>query len=365
MSRASTTVAVSSENLGKLRPEKSLSYHQHSSITSLDFNDSGQYLISAGVDRSIQLYDVHKGTHVKLIQSQKYGAHAARFTHADFACIYASTPDTASEADHSIRHLSLADKLYIRYFKGHKLQVLNLEIHPVKDLFLSSSVDKTVKMWDTRASAPAGNLDVGQPTVVAYDPYGMVFAVGKWSDPAAPAAPAAKGLLALYDTKSFDKRPFLTAPVPLIPGATWTKLEFSNNGKLLLVVTDSQEDYIIDAFSGHLLCTLQMTANSYSHEHYVEDWMTYKYPSTGRSTFSPCGRFVLSGLPKMSILVFDLSAIKSSEGDSDFKPGAPIKLKPDHVLNTDCGLPKIVAFNPKLLSIVTADNTVALWKGSD
>lgn len=362
MSKASTTVAVSSQSLGKLRPEKSLNYHQQASITSLDFNDAGQFLISAGVDRSIQLYDVHKGVHVKLIQSQKYGAHLARFTHADFACLYASTPDLESDVDHSIRHLSLADKQYIRYFKGHKQQVLNLEVHPVKDLFLSSSVDKTVKLWDTRASTPAGNIDVGQPSLVAYDPYGVVFAVGKYGN---PKSLALEGQLALYDTKSFDKRPFLTVLVPLIPNATWTKLEFSNNGKLILISTDAQEDYVVDAFTGKLLCVLQMTSTPYSHEHYTENWMTYKYPSSGRSCFSPCGKFVLAGSPKMSVLVFDLAAIKSSDGSNDFTQVSPTKLKPVHVLKTDHGLPKIVTFNPKLLSIATADNSVALWKGDD
>lgn len=362
MSKTSTTVAVTGQSLGRLRPEKDLSYHHLASITSLDFDDSGQFLVSAGIDRSIQLYDVHKGIHVKLIQSQKYGAHLARFTHGDFSCLYASTPELNSDVDHSIRHLSLADKLYIRYFKGHKQQVLNLEMHPVKNLFLSSSVDKTVKLWDMRASTPAGNIDVGQPSLVAYDPYGIVFAVAKSSD---PQNPTSEGQLVLYDSKSFDKKPFLTTAVPALPGATWNKVEFSNNGKLILISTDAQEDYILDAFTGDHLCTLQMSSTPYNTNVYDENWMTTKYPSSGKSSFSPCGKFVLAGSPKMSVLVFDLAAIRCSEGSSNFSSPTPPKLKPIHVLRTDCGIPRIVAFNPKLLSVATADNTVTVWHGDD
>ncbi|RCK66554.1 Set1 complex component swd2 [Candida viswanathii] len=76
--------------------------------------------------KSIQLYDCHKGTHVKDIQSQKYGAHSARFTHEELNCLYVSTPEgalpprnitTGGEND-TIRYLSLNNNQYIRYFKG-------------------------------------------------------------------------------------------------------------------------------------------------------------------------------------------------------------------------------------------------------
>lgn len=340
MSKGSTA-AINDKILSSFRPTKDFDYHQKASVTSLDFDDSGHYLISAGVDKSIQLYDVHKGSHYKDIQSQKYGAHLARFTHHELDCLYALTPTESAEIDHAIRYLSLASKLYIRYFKGHKGLVTSIEVNPVSDIFLSSSLDRTVKLWDLKSSSPAGSIDLAS-SLVAFDPQGMVFAVVK------------EYSLLLFDLKNYDKSPFLEIPLP--DTHPLQKIEFSNNGKFILVSSNINKNYIIDAFLGQLLTTLL-----------VDEFepINYKYPTTGSSTFSPCGKFVLAGSPNNKISLFDLKRIKSTDGDSHvvLLEDNDEFLQPFKLLNT-LSLPKIIAFNPKLFTFATADNTVSLWQPS-
>ncbi|EGW35212.1 member of Set1p complex, histone methyl transferase [Spathaspora passalidarum NRRL Y-27907] len=347
---SSSTVQVTEKVLASCRPAKLFDYHQGATISSLDFDDSGQYLISSGIDKSIQLYDCHKGVHKGDIQSQKYGAHSARFTHSDLNCLYASTPTEPQENEHAIRYLSLSNNQYLRYFKGHKRQVSSIEVNPIHDTFISSSFDGTVKLWDLKSSSPTGNIEVGQNSVVGFDPQGVVFAIGKY-----PGAESSTGILSIYDLKSFDKGPFLQVEIPTLQGQLWNSIEFSNNGKHILISTDSCQHYIVDSFSGHVQAIIQLASPT------PNKWMSFKYPYTGCCTFSPCGKFVLAGSPKSVVHIFDISNLKSAKG----APTDPVILTNSITkLNSTTGIPKILAFNPKLLTFATADTTVTLWSPS-
>lgn len=339
MSKGST-VTLTDKLLLSFSPVKKLGYHQNGTITSLDFDDSGQFLISSGVDKSIQLYDVHKGAHHKDIQSQKYGAHVARFAHQELNCLYGSTQGD----DDAIRYLSLLTNQYIRYFKGHKSQVMTIEVNPCKDEFISSSLDGTVKLWDLNSSNPVGNLDIGQPSIIGFDPQGMVFGIGA----------DLKSTVQIYDLKSFDKSAFLTINVPIIPKIQWNKLEFSNNGKLLLVLTNSPDHFLYDSFLGKLLTTIKIP----------QGWIYSKYPSTGSGTFSPCGKFLIIGSPDNSLHIFDLKNIKTTDGNKHHvgDNDNPKSLSAYKVIRNSPNLPRIIAFDPKLLVMATADNNVVLWQ---
>ncbi|KAI5963254.1 SWD2 [Candida pseudojiufengensis] len=349
-SASSSTVQITKDVLTTCHPTKSFNYHQGTSITSLNFDDSGQFLISSGIDKSIQLYDCHKGTHYKDIQSQKYGAHSARFTHEGLNCLYASTldPSVSEGNEDTIRYLSLSNNQYIRYFKGHKAQVSNIEVNPVQNTFGSSSFDGTVKFWDLKSPSAIGNIAVGQNSVISFDPHGVVAAIGKY-----PIGSSQTGKIGLYNLKSFDKGPFVEVEIPCLQNQIWNKLEFSNNGKLLLISTDSREHYILDAFSLKLLAIAKLSFRKDS------TWMSTAYPYSGSCTFTPCGRFLLIGSPKAIIHIFDLTDLKTDS----IKP--TILTRSNDVVKSSVGLPKIVLFNPRLFMFATADTTVNLWQTLD
>ena len=63
-------------------------------------------------------------------------------------------------------------------FQGHKAQVSSIEVNPVDKTFLSSSYDGTVKLWDLKSSSAVGNLEVGQNSVIRFDPHGVVLLLG-------------------------------------------------------------------------------------------------------------------------------------------------------------------------------------------
>ncbi|GBM94472.1 WD repeat-containing protein 82, partial [Araneus ventricosus] len=159
-------------------------------INSIDFSQNGETLISSSDDESIVIYDCERGTHKRTLQSKKYGVDLIRYTHAPNTAIHSST-----KVDDNVRYLSLHDNKYIRYYQGHTKKVVSLCMSPVDDTFMSSSLDKTIRIWDLRSPNCQGVMHLpGNRSVVNYDPEGLIFAVGLNSE-----------LVKLYDLKSFDK----------------------------------------------------------------------------------------------------------------------------------------------------------------
>jgi len=134
----------------------------------------------------------------------------------------------------------------------------------------------------------------------------------------------------------------------------WTKLEFSNDGKHILVGTRGNGHFLLDAFEGILKAYLRKLEGSGKRaapgEGNVE---AYRDPSSfetsGDCCFSPDGRFVLSGA-KNNILIWDTLA---SAGETKI-------LEPAHVLE-DKREAAVVAFNPRFNFFATADQDLMFW----
>jgi COMPASS component SWD2 len=100
----------------------------------------------------------------------------------------------------------------------------------------------------------------------------------------------------LYDLRNYDKEPFSVFPIsddsylqnlsypPRMP--EFNKLEFSNDGKSILVGTTGGVHYILDAFAGGIKARLI-------------DHQPTNPPglSSGDVCFTPDGRYVLGGIP--------------------------------------------------------------------
>jgi COMPASS component SWD2 len=300
-------------------------------ITTLDFDDSGQYLIATSINKSIQLYDAIRGKFSKAVQSQKYGCHSAKFTHNNQHCIYASTFD-----DHTIRYLSLHDNSFIRYFKGHKGLVNSLEVSPTQDLVISTSMDDTVRLWDLRASNSQGLITIESPSFSAFDPSGLVCAISSMRpNKNKPTKP----VFHLKDIRMFTDQAFLEVDLP--EGFMFNKVEFSNDNKYILFSSLNGNHLVYDSFDGKLVNELSIGSPVPP-----SDW-----PSSGTACFTPDAKYVLSGNGAGSISLFEINADK---------PEALVK--PLTTLASSFDLqPRMVMFNPKFQQFVSADQSVNFW----
>ena len=333
-------------------------------MTSLDFDDSGEFLLAACSDESLQLYSAKEGKAIKTLFSKKYGAHLARFTHHSQSIIYAST-----KGDDTIRYLSTHDNQYLRYFKGHTAPVTTLALCPASDTFLSCSLDNTVRLWSISSSSPQGRLNLSTPHLAAYDPSASVIAI----------ASASTSSILLYDLRNYDKKPFTTYDLRNLDshphvlshahanGAStsstspvsrdWTKLEFSNDGKFLLVGTNASTGHLLlDAFKDDIRAFVVRPSTSLPlnpanlRQAPYPSYPSSTPPSQGDITFSADGRYLIgSSGGEHGALLWDTQAI---DEEKVLKPMAALPCE---------GKVGVVEWNPRYNMLASADREVVFW----
>lgn len=203
---------------------------------------------------------------------------------------------------------------------------------------------------------------IATPTLTCYDPTATVLAV---------ASPSTSCIL-LYDLRNFDRAPFASFDITDLdshphvatsPSAThprdWTSLAFSNDGKCLLIGTNSSVGHIIlDAFSGALRfflvrhpAHLPLLPSRQRPAPYPPP-VPPTIPGQGDVCFSPDARYVVgaSGAEKDAV-IWDLNATIDED---------------TNVLRPMAGLPCrtrvcTVEWNPRYNMLASADREVVMW----
>ncbi|CAO2836474.1 unnamed protein product [Amaranthus hypochondriacus] len=235
-------------------------------INAIDFHRTSDLLVTTSADDSIRFYDIVNAKLLKTTYHKKHGADRICFTHHASSVICSSLHNLDLTGE-SLRYLSMYDNRCLRYFKGHQQRIVSLCMSPINDSFMSGSLDHSVRIWDLRVNACQGILHLrGRPSV-AYDQQGLVFAVAMEG-----------GAVKLFDSRSYDKGPFDTF---LVGGdnAEVCDIKFSNDGKSMLLTTTNNNVYVLDAYLGEKHCGFSLEPS----------------PSTIEATFTPDGRYVVSG----------------------------------------------------------------------
>lgn len=194
-------------------------------------------------------------------------------------------------------------------------------------------------------------MNLALPFLAAFDPSASVIAI---------ASEAAQTIL-LYDFRQYDKEPFATFDLLTCSSQVrkhgackgWNKLEFSNDGKSLLVGTSGGGHFLLDAFDGTLKCWLaRPNKNNGPARSAPGDQKTADLPlaeSSGDAMFTPDGRYVISGQRNENVLVWDTM---SSAKDLYLAPIHEFERKSEAA---------VMAYNPRYNVFASADKEVLLW----
>jgi WD40 repeat protein len=218
------------------------SFLETTKIKSTDFETNGEllaYSLVSDKDEVAVLRLSEKLEKPMMIKVDKYGAGIVKFIDREHLL-------TSSERQNDdIRLLSFSPSSsggssYIRYFHGHTKKVTSLSTSD--GIFISGSHDCTVLLWDVRNERSLGRIEFDSPTLVAFEPYGDVFAVA-----------SGDCRIQIYEKMNL-KTPLNTFEFAKVPGVEWRGLKFSTySGKYLMVTTNSTSILIIDAATGELL----------------------------------------------------------------------------------------------------------------
>lgn len=286
-------------------------------INGLDFTSDGERLVTSSDDESIRVYSMETGEQTQLLFSKKYGVDLITCTHHSNLVITASKNE--SEWDHTLRYLSLHDNKYLRYFRGHRAAVVSIALHPQQDLFLSAALDDTMRVWDVRDHRCMGLLRLTGRPAVAFDPEGLVFAVGTGAS-----------TIKLYDMRTYTKGPFTTIRLATATPLEWSSLQFSPDGETLLAATTGDPLYVVHSFRGELLHELIGRTNE-------AGWPL-------RASFSPDAKYIASGSENGSVCVWNAAT------------GALVRTLAGHPDPT-----VHVKFSPRRMVLASACQSLGLW----
>lgn len=226
-----------------------------------------------------------------------------------------------------------------------------LALSPGSDAFVSCSQDDSLNVWDLNSRHAQGTLKVSTPYLAAFDPSATVLAIASQSTSS----------VLLYDFRNYDKSPFSTfdlAPyeeklTPSTRGRAWTRLEFSNDGKHLLVGTDYHGHFILDAFNGNVVAFLVGKHGSPGRAAPVST--TGKPLGQGDCCFTPDGRYVIGGSGDLSELTV---------WDTQQNPEPNMWLQPMTKLAAR-GRTAVLEYNPRYNMLATADKEILFWLPED
>lgn len=254
--------------------------------------------------------------------------------------------ETLTPRADAIRYLATHDNSFIRYFEGHQAAVTNLALHPGSDNFISCSLDNSVRLWTMGSKQWIAKLILNNPTLAAWDPSGGVFAI---------ACPSSGSVL-LYDYRNYQKAPFSVVDVLKSRGPAepehafqgYTALEFSNDGKHILLGSRLGGHLLLDAFDGSLKAYLRKPGGG-TKRLAPGETEGGTVESSGECCFSPDGRYVISG-SRRDLLVWDTLTT----------PGHNKVLEPAYTLEEKRET-SVVAYNPRYNMIATADQELTFW----
>jgi len=254
-------------------------------VTSLSFHEDGQHLfIASAGDSKLRFVDCLKGAicadQPDGIKLEKDGVRLVEATHHNYSVLTAGEgksslgaplPHTTPPAiqRYQINYLSVYDDKILRTFQGHTNEVCNLSMSPVDDLFLSSSRDRSVRMWNLQQGGCLAELklpgSLEKAPHAAFDATGLVFGV------TGAMAAGAGNLIQLYDARKYSGGPFAELKLdrsilhktlrdkgisPTVSNdlsrAEWTSLRFNASGKQMLIETNRGLSLMLDGFDGNI-----------------------------------------------------------------------------------------------------------------
>ncbi|KAA8496695.1 WD repeat-containing protein 82 [Porphyridium purpureum] len=207
----------------------------------LEFSPDGGELLTGSMSSELLACVANiKGPriNVRTYPVKKYGVGPSIFAPSSGAHMVIHASNNAF--DHSLRHLSLSDSRYVRYYRAHRDYVTSIAAVPRSHAFVSAAMDASVRFWDQRTSTCQGRIALfrlGEVAQIASDGVGVCLLVCTGSNSTLNPFHFESEF---FDMRMYDRGPFLrrATNVPGLSRKAATRVEsiyMSDDASRLLV----------------------------------------------------------------------------------------------------------------------------------
>lgn len=235
--------------------------HCEGAVNSLDFHRDGTWLVMGTTDSSIHLIDSLSGEEKKKLHTKSDGCGIVKYTHHE-SCLLVSS----ERNNFDVKYLCAYDNRYLQRYKGHTSKITSLSMSPLDDSFLTSSEDKSIRLWNLKSPKHLAKLQLPprfESAYTSFDESGVVFGV------MCQDYFTKNHHLKLFDARNFDAGPFedilpessiieravqnkaldwTHAQIQRCLQGAWSSFEFSTDGNHILVNTQSDLLLVLDGF---------------------------------------------------------------------------------------------------------------------
>ena len=291
-----SSIILTDSMISSLKTCRLLKLHE-SPLNNICVNNDGSLYLTSGNDSSIYIYSIKQNETIRHLVNKKYGCDKAIFTHHTNAIL------CASKNDYRIMYWCTHNNQILFSFLGHSDLITDLSMNPFNDLFLSTSNDKTSRLWDLNKKKCLCIFQDSQCAI--FDNTGKVLTSVTYA----------------LDKETERYENFINS---IKSSGFIKKIKFTNNGDYLIAITDNYL-FIIDAISGKI-----------KHEVEINDEI---------NTFdiTPDGKYIALACASGNVLIYS-------------EKGILIKTLEFHTKNCEC-----LCFNPRYFIMATADTNLVFW----
>jgi len=125
-----------------------------SPLNTVRFTKCGAYCVTAGDDRTVRLWNPHKSTPEKQDVGLLIKAYGGQHAHAilDVAIAHDNARFVSAGVDKSMFVYDVVSGLVIRRIQGHEQRVNAVALNAQSTVLMSASYDQTVSLWDLRSN---------------------------------------------------------------------------------------------------------------------------------------------------------------------------------------------------------------------
>ncbi|MQL89814.1 hypothetical protein Taro_022393, partial [Colocasia esculenta] len=115
-------------------------------VLAVRFNGDGNYCLSCGKDRTLRLWNPHRGIHIKTYKSHGREVRDVHVTHDNAKLC-------SCGGDRQIFYWDVVSGRVIRKFRGHDSEVNSVKFNEYGSVVVSAGYDRSVRAWDCRSQS--------------------------------------------------------------------------------------------------------------------------------------------------------------------------------------------------------------------